>query len=170
MLLVSLALTACGARSERSAGSSPGRSQQEPALSGDGRLLAVITEKLGRPTVQLRDLASGQLLPLPQLNRHQPHSSPSLSWNGRFLALITQRGQRRFAVINDRLTGRLHHLPLPGHRVPIRLSLAPDGRQLALQVADRGQWRIELFDLSLVLEPDRAAANRQTTSRTESAP
>ena len=45
---------------------------------------------------------------LPQLKRHQPHSSPSLSWNGRYIALITQHGRRRMAVIADRLNGRLH--------------------------------------------------------------
>ena len=128
------------------------RSQEDPALSGDGRLLAVITQLQGRPTVRLRGV-DGSEKPVPQLRRHQPHSSPSLSWNGRYLALITQRGQRRLAVILDRLNGRLHPLPLPGGRDPVRLSLAPDARRLALQVADQGQWRVEVLDLSDLLEP-----------------
>ena len=148
---------------ERSSGGWIDRSQQDPSLSGDGRLLAVISDLRGRPTVMLRD-ASGNVIAVPQLRRHQPHSSPSLSWNGRYLALITQRGQRRVAVVLDRLTGRLHPLPLPGGRDPIRLSLAPDARRLALQVADRGQWRVEVLDLSDLLEPDRAAGTNLQTA------
>ena len=100
---------------------------------------------------------------MPQLSRHQPHSSPSLSWNGRYLALITQRGPRRLAVVTDRLNGRVHQLPLPGGRDPIRLSLAPDARRLALQVTDRGLWRVELLDLSDLLEPDRSAGQAIST-------
>ena len=148
---------------ERSSGGWIDRSQQDPSLSGDGRLLAVISDLRGRPTVMLRD-ASGNASAVPQLRRHQPHSSPSLSWNGRYLALITQRGQRRVAVVLDRLSGRLHPLPLPGGRDPIRLSLAPDARRLALQVADRGQWRVEVLDLSDLLEPDRAAGTNLQTA------
>lgn len=130
----------------------------------------MIVDQRGRPTVQLKDLRSGGPLPLRHLNRHQPHSSPSLSWNGRYLALITQRGQRRLAVVLDRLNGRLHPLPLPGGRDPIRLSLAPDARKLALQVADQGQWRVEVLDLSELLEPDRAAGAPLTTPALEGKP
>ena len=115
----------------------------------------MITEQRGRQTVQLRSLRDGSIRSLPQLARHQPHSSPSLSWNARYLALITQHGPRRLAVVTDRLNGRVHPLPLPGGRDPIRLSLAPDGQRLALEVTDQGFWRVELLDLSKLLEPDR---------------
>ena len=145
LALIVLVISGCSGRTERSAGSLPNRSQEDPAISGDGRLLAVISERRGRPSVQLRDVRDGRILPLAQLNRHQPHSSPSLSWNGRYLALITQRGQRRLAVVADRLTGRLHrHYP---ESRSCRLGLAPDERQLALQVADQGNGG-ELLDLS----------------------
>ena len=129
----------------------------------------MISELRGRPTVLLRN-ENGSIQPVPQLRRHQPHSSPSLSWNGRYLALITQRGQRRLAIVLDRLNGRLHPLPLPGGRDPIRLSLAPDARKLALQVADQGQWRVEVLDLSEMLEPDRAAGASLTTPAIEESP
>ncbi|HJM80077.1 MAG TPA: hypothetical protein QF818_00105, partial [Prochlorococcaceae cyanobacterium Fu_MAG_72] len=143
------------------------RSQQDPALSGNGKMLAVIVDQRGRPTVQLRDLQNGKILPLRHFSRHQPHSSPSLSWNGRYLAAITQRGDRRLTIIEDRLTGRVHPLPLPGGRAPVRLSLSPDARQLALQVAYQGHWRIEVFDLSQILEPDPSSRLRRSISSTE---
>ncbi len=132
-----------------------GLSQQDPALSGDGEKLAVIVDKNRRPSVQLKDLRNGRIIPLRYLSRHQPHSSPSLSWNGRYLAVIAQRGNRRLPIIEDRITGRIHQLTIPGEHVPIRLSLAPDGGQLALQYADNGTWRVRIFNLTNMLEPDQ---------------
>jgi Tol biopolymer transport system component len=163
ILLASLALASCNGRSERAGGALLGSSQQAPALSGSGEWLAVVSDRRGRPTVQLRRLSDRSVVTVPQLSRHQPHSSPSLSWNGRYLALVTQRGRRRLAVVADRLNNRLHPLPLPGGRDPVRVSLSPDARQLALQVADQGRWRVELLDLSDLLEPDRPAGSGLTT-------
>ena len=158
-----LLLLGCGSEARRAPGGFADRQQQEPAISGNGNLLAVIVEQRGRPTVQLRDLRSGQPLPTRHLNRHQPHSSPSLSWNGRYLAVITQRGNRRMALIEDRLTGRAHPLRPPGNHDPVRLSLSPDAQRLAMQVSDRGRWRVELLDLSEVLEADRPGGLRLST-------
>ena len=129
--------------------------QQDPALSGNGEKLALIVDYQGRPSVELRDLRNGKVLPLRHLSRNQPHSSPSLSWNGRYIAVIVQRGVRRLVIIEDRLTGRSHQIPMSGERIPVRLSLAPDASQLALQITDKGKWRIELFDLSGKIEPDQ---------------
>lgn len=123
----------------------------------------MIVDQRGRPTVQLKDLRSGGPLPLRHFNRHQPHSSPSLSWNGRYLAVIIERGNRRLVLIEDRLSGRAHPLRLPSGRNPVRLSLAPDGLQLAVQTADRGRWQVELLDLSGLLEADRPGGLRRTT-------
>lgn len=129
-------------------------SHQDPALSGDGRLLASLVLRSGRSTVLLQDRRSGQTMPLPLLRGQQPHSSPSLSWNGRYLALLVWRGGRRQVVINDRATNRLLPLPLRGDQDPQRLSLAPDGRHLAVELVDGGQSRVEVFGLGEWLEPD----------------
>ncbi len=105
----------------------------------------------------LQERISGRVMPLRHLSRWQPHSSPSLSWRGRYLALIVQRGDRRLAVIEDRLTNRLVPLPLPSGLEPVRLSLAPDGQRLALQLVAAGRWQVELFELAGVLEIDPPA-------------
>ncbi len=130
------------------------RIRQDPALSGDGRLLASLVDRGGRSTILLQERLSGTVLPLRDLDRRQPHSSPSLSWNGRYLALLVQQGSRRLAVIEDRLTGRIHPLPLPDDREVQRLSLSPDARRLALQLVQDGHGRVEVFDLGGLLEPD----------------
>ena len=129
-------------------------SRQDPALSGDGRLLASLVLRSGRSTVLLQDRRSGQTMPMPLLRGQQPHSSPSLSWNGRYLALLVWRGGRRQVVINDRATNRLLPLPLRGDREARRLSLAPDGRHLAVELVEGGQSRVEVFNLGEWLEPD----------------
>lgn len=136
--------------------------REQPALSGDGRLLASLIERGGRTTVLLQERRSGQVLPLPHLRDHQPHSSPSLSWTGRYLALLVQRGPHRQPVLQDRASGRLLPLMLPGGREPQRLSLAADGRRIAIELLDNGQRRVELFDLSGLLEPDLAPGQRQS--------
>lgn len=130
--------------------------QDQPALSGDGRLLAMVVDQAGRPTVRLVERASGRSLPLGPLNRGQPHRSPSLSWNGRYLALIRQRGERSEVVLLDRALGRLLPLPLPADRLPEQLSLAPDARRLAVESLRDGRSSIDLLELS-GLEPDLPA-------------
>ena len=42
----------------------------------------------------------------------------------------------------------------------LSVSLSPDARTLALQVAVQGRWRLELVDLGAILEPDRSAGER----------
>ena len=94
------------------------------------------------------------MLPLRHFQGHEPHGSPSLSWNGRYVAAVLQQGPQRVAVIEDRANGNLLRLPVPGGVMPLRLSLSPDGRRLALQILEAGQSRVQLFDLSGQLEPD----------------
>jgi hypothetical protein len=131
-------------------------SLQQPSLSGDGRLLATLVERAGRTTVQLQERRSGKVLPLQHLRRGQPHSSPSLSWNGRYLAVLIQQSARRQIVIEDRATGRLQPLFLPARQEPQQLSLSADGQRLAVEVIRGGSQRIAMFNLSGLLEPDRA--------------
>jgi hypothetical protein len=116
-----------------------------------------VIKRNGRDTVMLQEMASGRPLPLRHLRRLQPHSSPSLSWNGRYLAVLVQNGPRRLAVIEDRATGRLHPLPMPGGIEPRRLSLAPDGRRIALELVRQGRTQVRILDLSTLLEADPPA-------------
>ena len=151
--LASCSFPIAGRRSAGPAGD-PTLQRQDPALSGNGRVLASLVERGNGATVVLQEQPSGRWLPLSNLRGHQPHSSPSLSWNGRYLAVLVRQGSGRLAVIEDRASGRLHRLQLPGIREPERLSLAPDGRRLAVELLDDGKPRLRLFDLSSLLEPD----------------
>jgi len=73
------------------------------------------------------------------------------------VAVLIQQGNRRLAVIEDRANGKLLRFPLPGDQEVERLSLAPSGRRLALEVVHNGINRVEVFDLANQLEPDLPA-------------
>ncbi len=123
-------------------------------MSGNGQWLASLVEREGTPAVLLQEQPSGRRIPLPRLRGLTPHRSPTLSWNGRYLALLVQQGSRRLAVVEDRARGRLHRLQLPAGLELERLSLAPDGRRLAVAAVAQGRPQVRLFDLSGLLEPD----------------
>ena len=160
LVLIGLTLTvsACGfwPGLRRSAGTASlgDRNREDPALSGQGRILASVMPRGGRPTVVLQEQPSGRLLPMGPLNRWTPHRSPSLSRNGRYLALLVRQGQRALPVVWDRASGQLHRLPLPPGQEAERLSLSPEGRTLAIEIWREGRSSLRLFDLSGLLEPD----------------
>ena len=168
LLLVglTLSLSACsfwpGQRRNAGTASLGDRNREDPALSGQGRILASVMPRGGRPTVVLQEQPSGRLLPMGPLNRWTPHRSPSLSRNGRYLALLVQQGQRSLPVVWDRASGQLHRLPLPPGQEAERLSLSPEGRTLAMEVWRDGRSSLRLFDLSGLLEPDLPGGLRVT--------
>lgn len=162
--LIALLCSGCGSWSWGRSSAGPAglgaSNRQDPALSGDGRVLASVVERGGRDTLLLQEQPSGRELPLRHLRRFQPHRSPSLSWNGRYVAVLIQQGSRRLAVIEDRVNGNLLRFPLPGDQEVERLSLAPSGRRLALEVVHNGINRVQVFDLANQLEPDLPAGMR----------
>ena len=158
-----VALTGCGwvdsfSRRPAPLGGAANSNRSDAALSGDGRLLASLIEDNGTTRLILQEQGSGRRLALRHWQRQTPHSSPSLSWNGRYLAGLVQQGEQRRVVVEDRLNGRLLRLPLPGGGQPERLSLAPDGSRLAVQVLRKGQWQVEVLGLDGLLEPDLPGA------------
>jgi hypothetical protein len=158
LLGLTLALSSCafwpGLRRSAGTASLGDRNREDPALSSQGRILASVMPRGGRPTVVLQEQPSGRLLPMGPLNRWTPHRSPSLSRNGRYLAVLVHQGQRSLAVVWDRASGQLHRLPLPPGQEAERLSLSPEARSLAIEVWRDGRSSLRLFDLSSLLEPD----------------
>lgn len=158
LLVLTLALSACsswpGLRRSAGTASLGERNREDPALSSQGRILASVMPRGGRPTVVLQEQPSGRLLPVGPLIRWTPHRSPSLSHNGRYLALLVQQGERALPLIWDRASGQLHRLPLPPGQEAERLSLSPEGRSLVIEVWREGRSSLRLFDLSGLLEPD----------------
>jgi len=129
-----------------------------------------VVDRQGRLSLMLQRQPGGEVVPLRQLRGHEPHGSPALSWNGRYVAALVQQGSQRLPAIEDRLTGQLLRLPLPGDSTAVKLSLAPSGQRLALELLQGGQRRVQVFDLSGMLEADQPAGLLVTGGGPEAPP
>ena len=122
-------------------------SDTQPALSGNGRYLAMVTNRGGRQDLALYDIQQQRFLEIPRLNRRNALvESPSLSRSARYIAyVVSERGRPEIALY-DRVTQRRQMLTT-GFRGPVRNpSISPDGRYVAFESGRRGQWDIEVFD------------------------
>ena len=131
---------------------------EQPALSGNGRFLAFVSNRNGRRNILLYDLQQQQLLDLPRLNRRQiiADESPSLSRTGRYLVYIGSDQARPIVALYDRATQQSQILTpwyLGGVRHP---SISPDGRYVAFESISRGEWDIEVLDRGPNIELDLA--------------
>jgi len=130
-------------------------SDTAPALSGNGRFLALVTNRGGRQDLALYDIQQQRFLEIPRLNRRNALiESPSLSRSARYIAyVVSERGRPEIAVY-DRVTQRRQMLT-SGFRGPVRNpSISPDGRYVAFESGRRGQWDIEVFDRGASIPPD----------------
>jgi Tol biopolymer transport system component len=128
---------------------------EEPSLSGNGRLLAFVSNRGMTSQILLYDLAGDRFLPLPALYTGEAiASNPSLSRTGRYLVyLVTFQGRQAIALY-DRLTKR-SELLTPNYRSWLRNPrVSPDGRYVVFESARRGQWDIEVLDRGPLVELD----------------
>jgi Tol biopolymer transport system component len=127
-----------------------------PALSGDGRWLAFVSnrkEGMGLADIYMYDCRERKLVGLPQLNSPHQDTEPSMSADGNLIAFTSDRpgGQGgRDIYLFDRAAGKL--LPLPGLNTAAHEyspSLSPDGRFVAFvseRLGGEGERDIYLYD------------------------
>lgn len=129
--------------------------ERQPALSGDGRLVAYVTDRGGTTDLVVFDLENNRFVPLPGLNRrNMAIDSPSLSRSGRYIVYLAQDRGRLEVQLYDRATSRIQRLT-QGYRGWLRNpSISADGRYVTVETARRGQWDIEVFDRGMAIEPD----------------
>lgn len=150
-------VTACTAET---APSQPGElnsqfNDEQPALSGDGRFLALVSNREGTRSILLYDLRNKQYLNLPRLNRRDAIAeSPSLSATGRYIAYIASDSARPEVELYDRATQQVQILTM-GYRGWFRNpKISPDGRYIVFETGNRGQWDIEVLDRGAGVELD----------------
>ena len=119
----------------------------QPALSGDGRLLAFVSHRNGTSSLLLYDLERQRFLDLSRLNRADSIAEqPSLSYTGRYLVYLASDLGRPEIQLFDRATGQVQ-IVSQGYRGWVRSPrISPDGRMIVFESSARGQWDLELFD------------------------
>lgn len=129
--------------------------EQQAALSGNGRLLAFVSNRNGSHQILLYNLEQQQFVNTPRLNRPETIvESPSLSYTGRYIAYITSDQGRPVVALYDRITQQSQILT-PTYRGWVRNpSISPDGRYVVFETASRGQWDIEVLDRGPEIELD----------------
>lgn len=128
---------------------------EQPALSGDGRTLAFVSNRNGKSEIVLYDIQERRFVELSGLNASGAIAeSPSLSRTGRYIAYLSSIRGRPDIILYDRATGRSQILT-QGYRSWIRNPhLSPDGRYIVFETARRGQWDLEVLDRGTSVELD----------------
>ncbi|NCO75331.1 MAG: TolB family protein [Cyanobacteria bacterium] len=129
---------------------------EQPVLSGDGRWLAMVSNRYGRREVLLYDLQEQSFVELPNLTLGNAITdSPSLSRTGRYIAYISSIQGRPDIFLYDRVTKQTQLLT-QGYRSWLRNPrISPDGRYVVFETARRAQWDIEVIDLGPTIELDQ---------------
>jgi Tol biopolymer transport system component len=162
-----LGLTACGPNLFQGGEFSTLNSSftdEQPGLSGDGRLVAFVSNRAGRQDLALYDLQAKQFIPLPRLNRANALvESPSLTRTGRYIVYLSSAQGRTEVELYDRITRRIQILTIRHRGLVRNPSISPDGRYVTFVTGRRGQWDIEVLDRGRI-ELDLPQGNRTITT------
>ncbi len=148
--------TACSPGDIISSGSLNSRyTDEQPALSGNGRFLAFVSNRDGRHQIWLYDLEQQRLISLPRLNRLNTVSeNPSLSYTGRYITYITTDRGKPILVLYDRITQQPQVMSQWYEGWVRNPSISPDGRYIVFESSSNGQWDIEILDRGPNIELD----------------
>jgi Tol biopolymer transport system component len=129
---------------------------EQPFLSGDGRFLAMVSNRYGRREILLYDLQLNSFIDISGLNLPNAITdSPSLSRTARYIVYISSIQGRPDIFWFDRATKQTKLLT-QGYRSWLRNPrISPDGRYVVFETARRGQWDIEVIDLGPNIELDQ---------------
>ncbi|MBR8838402.1 MAG: TolB family protein [Stigonema ocellatum SAG 48.90 = DSM 106950] len=129
--------------------------EEQPALSGNGSFLALVSNRNGNQQLLLYDLERKQFIRTPNLNQPETIAeSPSLSYTGRYIAYITSDQGRPVIALYDRATQQSQTLT-PIYRGWVRNpSISPNGRYIVFETTIRGHWDIEVLDRGPNIELD----------------
>jgi len=136
---------------------------EQPALSGNGQLVAFVSNRKGAHKLVIYDLQKRQFVDLPHMNRPDAIAeNPSLSRTGRYIVYIASDPGRPEIELYDRATQRSEILTR-GYRGWVRNpSISPDGRYVVFETSRRGQWDVEVLDRGPNVELDIPNGSRSS--------
>ncbi|NJL10279.1 MAG: TolB family protein [Calothrix sp. SM1_7_51] len=129
--------------------------EEQPALSGNGRFIAYVSSRNGYHQILIYDIEQQRIIPTPRLNRPDTIAeSPSISYTGRYIAYITSDQGRPVVALYDRAVEQ-SQIVTPIYRGWVRNpNISPDGRYIVFETTIRGQWDVEVLDRGPNIELD----------------
>lgn len=129
--------------------------EEQPTISGNGRWLAMVSNRRGTSEILLYDLQGRRFEGISGFYAGDAIAqSPSLSLTGRYLVYLVTLDGRPVVALYDRITKR-SDLLIQGYRRWIQHPhISPDGRYVVFQSARKGQWDIEVLDRGPNIELD----------------
>lgn len=136
---------------------------EQPALSGDGRFVAFVSNRDGDRKIMMYDLERRQFIDLSRVNRASAIAeNPSLSRTGRYMVYLSSDRGRPEIELYDRATQRTEVLTSAYSGWVRNPSISPDGRYIAFETSRRGQWDVEVLDRGANVELDIAQGSRSS--------
>lgn len=139
-------------------------SDEQPALSGDGRWLAYVSNRGGKHRLLLYDLQDRCLISLPRIPATVVAEHPSLSYTGRYLTYLTSDRGKIVLTLYDRATQQAQVVSQWYQAWVRNPSISPDGRYIAFESSKNGQWDIEILDRGDRVELDIPDGTMTVTS------
>lgn len=129
--------------------------EDQPAISGDGQVVAFITNRNGASELALYDLERKRFLDVSRINSGDNLiQSPSLSRTGRYVVyMVNDRGRPAIALY-DQAIDQVDYITRQYRNWVRNPQISPDGRYITFETARRGQWDVEIFDRGPEIEPD----------------
>ncbi|WP_072620208.1 TolB family protein [Spirulina major] len=128
---------------------------EQPTLSGDGKLVAFITNRNGSAQIAVYNLSTKRFLTLTGLNQDRTLvQSPSLSRTGRYIVYLVNEEGRPAIACYDRAIQRSEILTRRYRYWVRNPKISPDGRYISFETARRGQWDVEVLDRGPNVELD----------------
>ncbi|MGB0562732.1 MAG: TolB family protein [Spirulinaceae cyanobacterium] len=131
--------------------------EDQPAISGDGQVVAFITNRNGAAELAVYDLERERFRDVAVINTGDNLiATPSLSQTGRYLVyVVSDRGGPAIALY-DQAVEQVEIISRQYRSWVRNPQISPDGRYITFETARRGQWDIEIIDRGPNVELDLA--------------
>lgn len=131
--------------------------EDQPAISGDGEVVAFITNRNGSAQLAVYDLERQQFLDVSPINASgNLIATPSLSRTGRYIVYMVNDQGRPAIALYDQAIEQVEIVSRQYRSWVRNPQISPDGRYITFETARRGQWDVEILDRGPNVEPDLA--------------